>query len=83
MPAPMRFDVRGACAMDPSGPGDFVKFADVEQALADSEMLDWLMPIICGNDTTDADGKTERLVRGLSQHGLTGRELVRWAMEHP
>lgn len=81
MAAAARFD--SPVRMDADPAGEFVRFVDVEQALADSEMLDWLMPIICGNDTTDADGKTERLVRGLTQHRLTGRELVRWAMTQP
>jgi hypothetical protein len=58
--------------------GQFVRFADVEEALKDAERFEWLRPVFEGSDDGEADRRSVALGLGLVQ-GLSGRELVDWA----
>lgn len=62
----------------PSPDGAAVLFKDVEEALKDSAMLEWLLPLICGEDTVVANSRACFLGMGLAQR-LDGRDLVRYA----
>lgn len=64
--------------LDPAEAGDLVLFADVEEALHDRERLEWLLPVISGNDDDLANERTARLATGIVR-GLQGRELVDFA----
>lgn len=55
-----------------------VRFADVEEALRDRERLEWLLPVVSGDDNATADTRTAFLAAGLLQR-LSGRALVDWA----
>jgi hypothetical protein len=57
-----------------------VRFADVEPALRDSTMLEWLLPVIQGDDGAEPQRRLEALAAGLIV-GLSGRDLVTYAME--
>lgn len=77
MNAPLlRFD---PVAVRPDPAGSCVMFKDIEGALNDRELLDWLIPIIDGSDTVASDLRTAALIGGVLK-GLQGRELVRFAM---
>lgn len=59
------------------------RFADVEQVLisrdpADTDRLDWVLPIVSGDDDAVANRRTAALAAGLVR-GLSGRELVDFA----
>lgn len=65
----------------PAEAGDFVRFADVEEALQDRERFDWLRPIIEGDDDAAANRRTVALALGITG-GLKGRALVDFARTH-
>lgn len=67
-------------AMLPDDEGPCVFFKDIEDALTDRKMLDWVMPIIGGEDTRETERKTTALMHGLVR-GHTGRALLVFAME--
>lgn len=75
MSGPQRYAVGAA---NPEGPA--VLFADVEPALRDSARLEWLLPIVSGDDDTVANRRTAALAAGLLV-GLSGIPLVDYAME--
>lgn len=64
----------------PAPNGECVKFSDVEEALKDSAMLEWLMPVIGTGKEEQAAVRKTRLAFGAYSLNLTGRELVSWAM---
>ncbi len=66
------------CLPDPDGCA--VLFADVEPALRDRVMLEWLLPVIQGDEGAEPQRRLEALAAGLIV-GLTGRDLVTYAME--
>lgn len=72
----LRFD---PVAVRPDPTGSCVMFKDVEEALGDRELLDWLLPIIDGSDSALADLRTLAITHGILK-GLEGRELVRFSM---
>lgn len=77
MNAPLlRFD---PVAVRPDPTGSCVMFKDIEAALGDRELLDWLLPIVDGKNAVAADLRTMSLTLGVLK-GLQGRELVRFAM---
>lgn len=65
--------------MLPDDEGPCVFFRDVEGALKDRTMLNWLMPIL-GGEVSPQSGDRLALLREGVANGLTGRQLVEWAM---
>lgn len=57
-----------------------VRFADVEAALRDAELLAWLLPLIDGKGlpAEECTRRTAALNAGITA-GLTGRDLVQYA----
>ena len=87
--SPVRYNVTGFSVTDSgtkvdlvSAPdGGAVLFADVEPALRDAAMLEWLLPVLDGGGSeAEADRRTAAIAAGLTV-GLTGRDLVTYAME--
>jgi hypothetical protein len=79
---PQRYEPRSFAAVvscEPAPQGDYVRFADVEQALRDSACLAWLMPIISGEDCAVANARTAALGVSLAL-GFAGTALVDEAM---
>jgi hypothetical protein len=71
----------GWVSMRPDVAGEFVRFADVEEALQDRYRLDWLLPLISGGTgVTDVEctRRMTSLALGVSG-GLKGRALVDFA----
>lgn len=68
----------GSLGLDPAG--SVVLFADVEDALKDKAMLDWLLPVISGEEGMDVDHRTHTLALGIALN-RSGRDLVAWAMQ--
>lgn len=67
----------GSLGLDPQG--SVVLFSDVEDALKDKAMLEWLLPIISGESNPDIDRRTVTLGLGITMQ-RSGRDLVSWAM---
>lgn len=61
-------------------PGDDVRFVDVEEALRDRKRLQWLLPVIDGNDDATANRRAAALAAAM-QIGLSGLPMVDRAME--
>lgn len=61
------------------------RFADVEQVLlsrspVDTERLEWVLPIVTGDDDEVASRRTAALAQGLLR-SLSGRELIDFARQ--
>ena len=76
----LAWDERDGPKLVPAADGPAVLFADVEDALRDRKRLEWLLPVINGEDENVADHRTAALTAGLML-GKTGVELVDYAME--
>lgn len=63
----------------PNDTGSVVLFSDVEEALKDKAMLDWLLPVISGKSSMDIDRRIHTLALGIALN-RSGRDLVAWAM---
>lgn len=67
----------GSLGLDPAG--SVVLFSDVEDALKDKAMLDWLLPIISGESGLEVNQRIHTLGLGVTMQ-RSGRDLVSWAM---
>lgn len=76
--SPQRYSVTVEVVPDPAGVA--VRFTDIEPALRDSAMLEWLLPVLGGDNTALADRRAAALGAGILV-GLAGRDLVTYAME--
>lgn len=84
---PERFNWPGAvCPLAPAPEGDFVRFADVEEALSDKTRLAWLLPMLDGykhdspDDVVDLANRRTLAIDVEWVKGLRGKALVDAAM---
>lgn len=66
-------------SLAPNDTGSVVLFSDVEEALKDKAMLDWLLPIISGESGLEINQRIHTLGLGVTMQ-RSGRDLVAWAM---